>query len=36
VETNEEFPKIKVNTFINLDMELLASDINEVVELAQV
>ncbi len=36
VRTDKEYPKFKVNTFINLDMDQLAADIMEIVDIAQV
>ena len=35
VSTEKEYPKFKVNTFINLDPEDLASDIRDIVDIAQ-
>ena len=36
MSTGKEYPKFKVNTFINLDLDQLASDIMEIVDIAQV
>jgi hypothetical protein len=36
VNAGVEYPKFKVNTFINLDLDQLAADIMEIVDIAQV
>ena len=36
MSASKEYPKFKVNTFINLDLDQLASDIMEIVDIAQV
>ena len=35
MSASKEYPKFKVNTFINLDMERLESDIMDIVDIAQ-
>ena len=35
MSASKEYPKFKVNTFINLDMDVLSSDIKDIVDIAQ-